>query len=164
MSGARARDLVSSFFKKNDDETNWKFIIAFRKKTQNRKIGRRARKKLIKIKEEMFDYLCNYEVVGGKELDDVYEETVEIYENILRNEIKRKMKEEEDIPLALIPPFWLHPEALIILNGANVGTLNELIECEQPVLMELFKYNDDALSDIVLLFKPMGIEFKIARA
>lgn len=96
--------------------------------------------------------------------DYLIEETVGIYENILRNEIESRMKEEGDIPLALIPPFWQYPEALIELNASNISMLSELIECEQPMLMELFKYNHNALSEIVLLFKPIGIEFKIARA
>ena len=163
-SGAKAREVVANFLKENNSETNWRFIIAFREKVRSSKIGRRAKKKIAEIDEEILNYICSFEEAEGVELDGIFIEIIGIYENILRNELLRKMEEKDDIPLALIPLFWQYKEMLIVLNGANIGTLNELIACDQSTLMELFRYDSDALAEIVLLFKPLGIEFNIAHA
>ncbi len=163
-SGTKAREIVANFFEENDGETNWKFIIAFREKIHTSRVGRRAKKKIAEIDEEILNYICNYEKTTGTELDEMFEEITKRYNNIFKKEIKRKLEEEKDIPLIFIPLFQEHKEVLIILYEANIETLNQLISCEQSILTELFRYNYDALSDLVLFFKPMGIEFKIATA
>lgn len=161
-SGLKAREIIADFFKENDDDTNWNLITTFQEKVRSSRIGRRAKKKIAEIEAEILDYICCCE--GDEEHKETLKNIIIECDNISRNEIEKILEKNEDVPLSFIPILQTHKDMLIILYESEIETLNELTSCEQPVLMELFKYNHEALSDIVLFFRPMRIEFKVATA
>lgn len=165
-SSEKAREAVSKFFEEHDYVTNCKFIDALKDFLHTNNIGRRSWKKIDAVQKEIIKYLSSPEVVEIPDIEEVYEEYDELvgeYEHSVRETVKNFIEQGVDIPLELIPQFNVAPTMFLLLTKSGIRTINQLLECEQHELLELFKYNEETLSDLFLLLEPTGLKLNIPR-
>lgn len=152
-SGERAREIVAKFFQDHDTQTNWELIGAFRNFTQNKRIGRRTKKKIVSVEAEILNYLCETLSNGT---DNVTEEIIIEYENILAEAVMNIYDEQNDVNLALLPFFHDYPEALVALENAGIKTANQFLSCDHITITDILDESDELVTDLFFFFRMLG--------
>ena len=158
----QARAIAAQFLKNNDEETNRQFIVHFRKATRKNKSGR-IRHKIAEVEEEIMDYLCEHFSTESYD-EEQFAEYVGEYEYILQGEIQSVRESEGEIPLAFIPHFYPHPQALITAYNLGCTTLEELAHSPFETWRIIFENTDELLDEIAILMQALGIKTAVPRA
>jgi hypothetical protein len=152
-SGEKAREIMANFFQNHDPQTNWKLIGAFRNFTQQRRNGRRTKKKIADVEAEILNYLCET-FSGGA--DNVTEEIIGEYENILAEAVMDIYDEQDDVNLALLPFFYDYPKALVALENAGIKTVNQFLSSDNTTITDILDGSDELITDLFFFFRMLG--------